>query len=235
MKKCFLILAILVSAVSYGQGFRFGITGNSGVGWFTPQTKYLKAAGSNLNFGYGITADYEFSDNYALNFGFNIGQNGGKLMFDSLIYQLPKSTGGTYFDTLLGLTYEYKNQWIELPISLKLKTNEIGYLKYFASFGLKPAILSSARARNMLSSNITTSDWFFVNKKENDNLDMFREDNIIPVRASLLIQGGVEYNLGGKTSMFGALFFDKGFTNQVSDPNLKSNNSMVGLQVGIFF
>jgi hypothetical protein len=64
---------------------------------------------------------------------------------------------------------------------------------------------------------------------------MYREDNIIPVRASLLIQGGVEYNLGGKTSMFGALFFDKGFTNQVSDPNLKSNNSMVGLQVGIFF
>jgi hypothetical protein len=235
MKKCFLLMAILVSTISYGQGFRFGITGNSGLGWYTPQTKYLKAAGSNLNFGYGITADYEFSDNYAFNFGFQIGQNGGRLTYDTLEYQFPNPSGGIITEKKPGVTYEYKNQWIELPISLKLKTNEIGYLKYFASFGIKPGILSSARARNLESSNSTTSDWFFVNKKENDNLDFFREDNIIPVRASLLIQGGVEYNLGGKTSMFGALFFDKGFTNQLSDPNLKSNNSMVGLQVGVFF
>jgi hypothetical protein len=235
MKKCFFLFLVFAATTSFGQGFRFGMAGSSGLGWYLPQTKYLTANGATLNFAYGITADYEFSDNYALNFGFNIGQNGGKLIFDSLIYQMPKTPTSSYFDTFVGLSYEYKNQWIELPISLKLKTNEIGYFKYFASFGIKPSILASAKARNMLSSNSTTADWFFVNKKENDNLDKYREDNIIPVRASLLIQGGFEYNLGGKTSLFGALFFDKGFTNQMSDPNLKANNSMVGLQVGVFF
>jgi len=235
MKKCFFVLAIFTSTLSFGQGFRFGMQGYSGLGWFTPQTKYLKAAGPTLNFGYGLTADYEFSDNYALNFGFNIGQNGGKLTYDTLTYQLLNVNGGTYLQKQAGVTYEYKNQWIELPISLKLKTNEIGYMKYFASFGIKPSILSSAKARNPLSSNSETSDWFFVNKEENDNLDLYREDNMNLFRASLLVQGGVEYNLSGKTSLFGSLFFDKGFTNQLSDPNLKSNNSMVGLQVGIFF
>lgn len=233
MKKLFFIAAFLISSSTWAQDFRFGIVGNSGLGWFKPQTKLLQANGANLNFGYGLMGDYNFSENYALNMGFMIGTSGGNLLFDSLRYEIP--AGSSNLLNVKSVNYEYKMQWIELPISLKLKTNEIGYMKYFASFGLKPSILTTAKARNLESSYSETADWFYVNKSESDHLDALYKDNIFPVRASLLIQAGAEYNLGGNTSLFGSVYFDKGFSNIMGDKHFSATNAMAGIQVGVFF
>ena len=124
-------------------------------------------------------------------------------MFDSLIYELPKSPGVNHFDTLVGLTYEYKNQWIELPISLKLKTNEIGYNTYFAQFGFSTGF--RIRGRQNTSYLLTTGN---LNE---ENIDVLKD--IAPFRIGLVIGGGLEYNFHGKTALVAGLTFNNGFTN----------------------
>ena len=40
----------------------------------------------------------------------------------------------------------YKIQYLSIPIGLKLKTNQIGYLTFFTNIGLDPKIVIAGKA-----------------------------------------------------------------------------------------
>ena len=127
-------------------------------------------------------------------------------------------------------------QYVEIPLTIKLKTNEIGYITYYGKFGVGTAFLVKARANDV---------------SEDPNITLVVEDRDIRdkinfFRASLIIGAGMEYSLGGNTSFVASIIYNNGFTN-VFQKNLKSitiegethkvqaKSAYLALNVGVLF
>ncbi len=212
--------------------FVFGLKVAPNIGWFKPQSVAIDADGVKVGLGYGLGADYYFAKNYAISVDAMISSSGGKLLLDSNTYR-NSITGATELKN--NIRYAYANNYLEIPISLKLRTNEIGYLTYFGTFGVQPSFLIGSKAK---ASGVPfpTDEKIFVNKSEYNNRDGgFYKDNINLTRLSLVISLGAEYSLGGKASLFTALKWDNGFSDVMSDKNLTNRTAYVALQLGILF
>ena len=137
--------------------------------------------------------EYYFAPNYALVTGLNLTLLGGNLLFTDSV---DISTGdGDHVIIPAGTTVAINANYISIPVALKLKSNEIGYFTYFAELGFTPQINIGSRA---------SSDG---NALDKDNVS--KEINAFNV--SFFFGGGIEYNIGGQTSLMGGIFFNNGF------------------------
>jgi hypothetical protein len=157
--------------------------------------------------------DYNFTDNYSFSSGIDITSRGGKLenKIDSITY-----------------VQKYKLQFIEIPLTLKMRTNEIGYLTYFGQFGFTPGakIKAIADIDSKTPSTTTTLEDIDINKE------------ILGLNIDLVISLGVEYSLGGNASLYTALKFNNGFIDILKEKdnvNVKARSNYLGLGLGIFF
>ena len=209
MKRITLIALLLLTGTvfTYAQKFHFGLKAAPGVAWMKPDTKGVSNGGAKLGFSYGIVTEFAFNkaENYAFATGLDVSYRGGKLDFDS---------SGSSIKTKLNL------QYLEVPITLKMKTNQIGAIKYFGQVGIVPAFNLKAKSKTTIG-NITTEDDF---KDETKSFD-----------SSFLIALGLEYNLVGTTSGFVSAEFNNGLMDVLDNKNLKSISNLLSLNVGILF
>ena len=242
-----LILGILFSLHSNGQAAKnneqvrkavFGIKGSTNFSWFKADSRNLEKGGLKLGFGYGLMGDYNFNENYSASFEFLVTKLNGKMRFkDSLTYMLngvaqnkPKSSK---------VEYEYSNRYIQIPVSIKFRTKEIGYIKYFAQFGLAPAI----RITSKIQINGNQLPWSEDDRKgikTNDDADEIFEpqefdDDVQFINLPLIVGGGIEYNLSENTSIYLCVRYENGFTNVLKSKSTTVFSKNVGLSLGLFF
>ena len=224
MKKIlFVTLALLVSSGVFAQKFRFGFKGTTGYSGFKALTKSVEDNGGKLAYGYGIMLDWNLGTHYAFSTGIDMAYKGGSLKY--------------LIDSVAG-TSKINLQYVQIPIGLKMKTGEIGYMTYFLNVGTSVGIRVSTNGDYNLKDGAIT----FVNAK-----DSSLRDYINPVALSLLISGGVEYNITGNTSLVLSLLFDNSFLDVLKN-DIKSNATgetitrdmgarvnVIGLSLGIFF
>ena len=174
-----------------------------------------------MGFKYGLIFDYNFTDNYSISPGFNVTSGGGPIKYDdSLRLNLD------VIDTIYGPSSEIKHKlkYFELPINLKLRTNEIGYMKYFVQLGVTPAF-KFFKAK---------SDICIV-----DECDVYDDynDGVGFLNLFFSFGAGVEYSLGGNTSAVGAIVFKNGIfdltSKDVDDAKVIMN--YLSLNLGIMF
>ena len=222
MKKlCFLIIIFFIAQTGFSQNIRFGLKASPSLSWLKPDTKGLSSNGSKIGFSYGIMTDFGFTDNYYLGTGLDITYRGGSLT------NTVTTTDTLGISTTIENTVDYRLQYIELPITLKMKTNEIGYFTYFGQFGFAPGIRISSKGdfETKVSGQTGT-----INE---DDVDL--SDEINNLTLSLVISLGAEYNLGGKTSLLTAFTFNNGFVDVLDNKDLKATSSYFALNLGIFF
>ncbi len=209
-----LIIGLAFCAHTVAQDFRFGLKVAPALAWLKPDTKGIEGNGSKLGFSYGIMTDFNFTDNYAFATGLDITYRGGSLKF------VTNDTTSSISDLTL--------QYVEIPLTMKMKTNEIGYMTYFAQFGFAPGVLIKARSDNETKIGNTTTV-----AKDNDIIK-----DISPVNISLLISVGTEYSLGGSTSILAGVTFNNGFIDVLKDKDGfqgKAIANYIALNVGVLF
>ena len=134
MKKTTVLLALLTICLgSFAQKkFQLGLQVAPNFSWIKANTDNVENDGLKFGFNYGIMGDFNFADNYAFSTGISLVNTGGKIIRPD-IQDVPNSglTAKGYGQT----TADVRLKYIEIPLTLKLKTNEIGYLKYFGQFG----------------------------------------------------------------------------------------------------
>ena len=233
-----LVLALVVSQLSFAQDgeFRFGLKAATNVGWIKPVSKGLEQKGVNLGFAYGIMGDYYFQPNYAVSGELLISQVNGS--FNLLTPQVFTADTNTIVSDL---EYTYKTQYIELPISVKFRTKEIGNLTYWGNFGFATAFLMNARATisGTLPNAIKELDPTDYRVNDNEG-DAFTSDNfndrVSLFRFPLIIGGGIEYGLAGDASLYAGLRFNNSFTELlIRDKAIDARNNYASLNVGVFF
>ena len=209
MKRITLISLFILTGtfLANAQKFHFGLKAAPGLAWIKPDTKGVDGNGSKLGFSYGIVTEFAFNkeENYAFATGLEVAYRGGKVTQDAL---------GSSVKTKINL------QYVELPVTLKMKTNEIGSIKYFGQVGVVPALNIKAKSKITIG-NITSEDDF---KKETNAFDL-----------AFLIALGLEYNLVGNTSGFVSVGFGNGLLDVTKSKDFKVISNLLSLNVGVLF
>lgn len=171
--------------------FDFGLKVSPTLAWMKGSGE-LSNNGSRIGFAYGLMADINFTNNYALGTGIDVTYRGGKLK--------------------QGDTLKIKSvlQYIEIPVTLKLKTNEIGYITYFGKVGFAPG---------------------FNIKAAGD----FSKSEIFPLNLALVVGAGAQYSLGGKTALLAGLTFNNGFMDVIKAKSQKATSNFLSLDLGVMF
>ena len=215
----FLLLAVsslFNEARAQGDRIKMGFEISPGFSWLPVEGGNTDTK-SRFSIGYGVAVDYLLNDdgNYALGTGIIYRHTGGKI---------------NYAVDTLNANIDLKLQYLEIPLSLKLKTNEFGYFTYFGQIGFTPMFRTRSKY------NASVNDVSIAENESGKDLTNF-------FNVSLLVSGGIEYSLAEDTRLFGALFFHNGFVNIVEDRAElvgdgtfgRVNLSSFGLRVGLFF
>ncbi|WP_442589989.1 porin family protein [Pedobacter sp. AW31-3R] len=225
MKKIFTgLLLCMLTGSAFAQyrpepnyGFRLGLTASPTIGWAKPETG--TSNGINLGFSYGLLADFNFAENYSFSTGLTITTINGKTteLNPSPYYA---ESGGTGTATPFDL--KYMLQYVEIPLTVKLKTDKIGLMRWYGQFGLSNDFNIGARQDVQLDGRSFRKD---ISIKKDINF----------YRAGLIIGGGVEYDIAGSTSLMAGLTFNNGFTDISDDKNRSVRNHYIGISLGVFF
>ncbi len=228
MKKgiSFAILILLASTVLANDfGFRFGLKVSPNFAWFRTETRFYENDGVGLGYSYGLIVDYEFAENYAITTGLNILQTGGKMS-----YPWKQEIEGSLVQVDKHRDHRYRH--IEIPLALKLRTVEIGYITYYGKFGVGLGFLASAFADEELRLPDGTKEF-------EPTIDIKEETSFL--RAGLLLGAGAEYNFGGLTSLLFGITFHNGFSNVLEYQNdavpytPSAHNLYIELSLGVLF
>ncbi|HHH50152.1 MAG TPA: PorT family protein [Saprospiraceae bacterium] len=234
---------ITLFSIKAQSDFRFGFQLSPTFSWMGTSNNKINGNGTNLGLKLGVIGEKYFRENYAiiggLGFAFN---QGGTLKHD---------IGGNFWPSSDlsnpdlnkepnalpdGVNLKYGIQYVEIPFGLKMRTQEFGYLKYFAeipvfTLGIRTQARGAVSATNGLDT-----------QKENI------KDDVSLLNLSWGIGGGLEYSINGSTSLVAGLFFQNGFVDITNDKatqyisfdenpkeNSKGTIGAITLRLGVMF
>jgi len=215
-KYIFILIILLLPAQMFAQKLSFSVVFDPQVTWLKSDSKSISSEGTRFGFNAGLVMDNYFAENYAFSTGVSILQTGG-------IMSLADTSGfidTDWLDTIpQGDQVKYHLQYITVPLSLKLKSNQIGYNTYFAHLGVNTHMnvraLASAENQGIEEEDIKDEVKFFM--------------------MSYFIGGGLEYSLGGNTALLAGVYFKSGFMDARQNDNYGIRASSVALRLGIKF
>jgi hypothetical protein len=238
MKKITLLLlclGVFTQAVKAQEtNYKIGFKVNPNVSWMHPNDNNLISEGSKLRFGFSLNFDKMFTDNYAIGTGLNVFTTGGELTYFTRFNSPDTMT------QVATVTRNYRLQYVEVPLTLKLRTNEVGYWTFWGQFGLGLGANISAKADEKVNYlqeidndalGTDNPSWAVLpgNDKRNvENEDVNIKDDVSLFRASLIMGAGGEYNLSGSTSLLFGLTFNNGFTDALKRQGVRRVSGTAG-------
>lgn len=242
MKKNLLIIGLLL-AMSLGvsaqnTGFAFGLKLGPGFDWTGSTTGAAKSEGVRTGFGVGLVAEYYFAENYAIVTGVNVNMNRGHYSFQN-----------AHLDSVAGVSpfsvdRYYKSTVYEIPLMLKMVTNELGNLplRVYAQVGAGFGYAQKVKVKDSYED--FNGDTYIASNKEYGNF-----------RTSLKIGAGAQYALDESTRVFLGVYFSHDFINNINsiapnhykfyfdgdekvgerDPKLNVLQNRVGIEAGVLF
>lgn len=182
MKK--VIYLILFSAVVFSSvnaqekgHTRFSFVLNPQISWIKTNHDKVDSKGSLPGYNFGIIVDRFFGDNYAFCIGLTINTNGGKLQ-----YPVDAFHPAPYTQT-------YRLKYLEIPLGLKLRSEDMHRTNFYGRFGLSQQINIKA-----------------VDSNGKDISDQVRVFDL-----GYHLGAGIEYSVGSRNALMFGLLFNNGF------------------------
>lgn len=227
-KKTILILILVLTGLftAYAQvkPFRFGAKVIPNISWIRPQTEGYESDGAAMGIGWGFISDVTITDNYFFSTGFDMEWNHAELHY-------PHKTEG--IDQEGTLYRQYKLKSIDIPLSIKMRTNQFDRFAFFGQLGIGVGFRIGSKADDQFE---------YVNENQQTILTPVEEneinDEISLVKASVLIGGGAEYFIDESTSIMASISYKNGLTNILDGTNdintsLKEKAFLNQLQINI--
>ena len=221
------------------RDFRLGFKITPGLTYVKNKSQNVLNNGMGIGFSFGLMADVKLADNYFFSPELIVSSmtNNVKLK-DTAQLTLANTTPGGYYNKV---SYKYNLKYIEIPLLFKFRTNETNGIRYWGQVGVAPGFIIGSNVTATASKNngaldFPISEKYIPNASDNDKFD-FKEyqDNINVLRMSMMLGLGIEYRLGGNTSLYSGLRFNNGFTDMLNDKKSKAINNVFGLEIGLFF
>ena len=219
--KQFILSCLLIATVVTGYGqyhLRLSFVGDPSVNWMRTSNSNTENGKSILGYDYGLNGDFYFSEDerYSFSTGLQISNTGGEISYHS--------TSSFEFSgaTLPAISkIKYQIRYVEIPLAIKLRTDQFDRVKYWGLFGLSAMLNIAAKG--------TSNDGTL--KKANIN------DEVSPVNLAMNIGIGFDYELNGSNSVTTGLIFQNGLMDITSD-NAFSDKTIINslkLKIGLIF
>lgn len=190
------VLALILSASVFAQSdrdtdFRFAFVLSPQISWLKSDNASVDANGSLFGYNFGVEMDKFFAKNYAISTGLTINTTGGKLRYE----------GTNSFkigdETVVGnnKTLEYRLKYLEVPLLLKLQTNDFQRSSFYGVFGISNQF------------NIKTNDG------SGDNIN----DEVKFLNFGYKFGGGMKYSIGGDAYLKFGLTYNQGLSDVTSN------------------
>jgi hypothetical protein len=219
MKRILLIitfLGTLFSLSAQSTRLKFNVEVDPQFTWFRSDEVTVEPDGSIIHMHAGLNMDFYFAEKYAFVLGVGINNLGGNLLYaDSTEF----NSKGESLWIEPGQSVKLNLQYIDIPIGLKLKTDEMGYATYFLQLGFNPMINLNA-------------------KMSSEEASFEKEDikeSIITFCLGYHVGLGIEYNLGGSTSVIGGIRWSSGLTDVTDNDRVNLNLNSISLHLGVLF
>lgn len=232
-----LVLALSLNASAQYKGFSFGFKLGPGFDWTGSTTGAANNEGLRTGFGVGVMAEYYFAENYAIVSGINVNMNRGHYSFENA--RMDSTAGVVKFP----VDRYYKSTVYEIPLMLKMMTNELGNLplRVYTQVGAGIGYAQKVKVKDSYLD--FSGDEYVATNKEYSNF-----------RTSMKIGAGAQYALDHSTRVFAGLYFSHDFINNINsitpnyykyyngdknlgerDTKLNLLQNRLGLEVGILF
>ena len=225
---------------SYAFGFKLGPNFN----WIGSTTGEAQNERLKTDFNLGFDAEFYFTDNYAIVTGLNVNFINGRYTYEDM--RDPYATESFKMGTV---DRTFKTTAFEIPLMVKMMTEQFGLFKYFAELGVGFG----------LSPRVNVKDTFQFDQETNpiplDN-DIYRRasEEYTSLRFDVRGAFGLQYTIQGTTRVFADVYYAHNFLNSIQwigknyrkyyngnkDLGERPNNLNVvqnqfGIEVGILF
>lgn len=192
------------------RNFRLGFTTSPTFGWLKYDRPDIESDGLRTGFSYGVLGDFGFSENYYFSSAVTV------TTINANTQPLPSDASSSAV---------YKLQYIEIPLTLKLKSNPIQNARFYGQFGLATAVKIGAKQDGtaIIGGDVITTL---------DNADI--SGSINAFRLGLLFGGGAEWKIAKNIDLLTGISYNNGLTD-IFDTNDKAKNSYISLNLGVFF
>ena len=232
MKKLLPIFIIILISIQLQAQYKpvlFGLRVGTNLGWVKPETDEYTSEGVKMGFTWGFIGEFYLMENYAIQTGFNMNFNGGKMEYP---YIMDVSGGDSVFTTGGTMLRQYNLKYIQIPLCLKMPSEIKDKFTIFAKIGVGTAFNLSAKGTDEFS--------YEGGKVSDDKHDI--QDEIALMRESLIVGGGFEWEIKGSTALIVDLTYDNAFNNLLTGnnpalpgTNPKAIHNFVELGIGIVF
>ncbi len=194
------------------------------LGWLKTDQEGYNSEGVVPGVNWGLIADFYFAENYALSSGFEVSFHNGKISYPDINNNVEGR-----------LERKYRLKYIDIPLLVKMKTNDIGDFRFFGNIGVRPGVRIGAKAKDSFGSINTPTETY---SKDWHNID----SQTRLFRMSLVIGAGVEFPIDNSTSIVAGLNFINGFSNVLKGKNAvnesirnKAIPNAIELMLGVTF
>jgi hypothetical protein len=187
------------------------------------------------SFSAGLNMELNLNEKYTIYSGVGLDWNGGSIV---ATYDSMGSTSPALNDNYVRhASIAYKNQYLSIPLGLKMYAAEFGDIKIFAQTGIDLSLLLSQKG-----------DYYLVKKDyselEGSNKKLGPYASVFPINAGWHIGVGGEYGLANGSAAYASVLYRNGFTdyttpksndkgNRFADGNIRSNT--FAIRIGYFF
>lgn len=205
------ILCASASSIGQDRALRIGFQTSPMISWIGNNDNQIVKNGGSFGIKVGSTVDIYFKDNYSFTTGINLAfHEGGEFLYEIGGNYLPKSE---LSDPLLqtgdkplpdGTKIRYSLQYVEIPLGLKIRSKEMGYIRYFVEAPVfNFAFLTRGRA------DIETD----VKKYDQENI--YKDLTV----ANLFwgFGAGIEYSISENNALVAGVYYQNGLLDFTKD------------------
>jgi opacity protein-like surface antigen len=219
MRRTLLVISfLLVFQAGFSQKVKLGMQASPQLSWIKSSDSHIVNAASRLGIKYGLEADiFLFGVNrYSLNTGLFVSNNSFKAQYAT---ELPLVFDKTTLDNPVLITY--KLNYLEIPLNLKLRSDQFYRMTYYGQFGLSTMVNIGATA--------TSTDSKLNGTNVSEAIGLFN--------LGLLVGAGAEYDIGGNTALHFGIQYTNGFVDISTIKGLDetTNLNSLRLTLGIMF
>ncbi|MEO6302136.1 MAG: outer membrane beta-barrel protein [Bacteroidia bacterium] len=223
----------------FDKKFRFGIRATPQPTWYKSNNNNSKGNGAAFGFGFGIIMDFKLSKIIHFSTGVGGDFEGGYISYrndaDFNVNAILTSEG-EYVESKDGkFTPEqqfangntqyilkerkFKTTFVTIPLMLKMLTDEYSGARYFANAGLEVGIRAKTIANDTYVSGVkavvsgTSVTTPPADELSKSNINIGKDASLVPLRLGMNLGLGMEYRLGGSTSLLFSANYFQSFTN----------------------
>ncbi len=218
-----IVLAAVLTARAYSQELIFVVHADPVISWIGSNESEYVSEGAKAGYDIGLNVLHYFAENYAISSGISFISAGGRQSSTEPHTMVFKNLDPPTLPP--GEEMKYDLKYMNIPVGIRLQTNQVGYLTYYTDMGFDIRMLLKSTV------DLPTLQIFDENAKT----------EVYGMNAGWHIGGGVEYELGIDASIIAGISYAQDFfdvTKDLEDVNQHDDRSglrMFRIRLGLKF